>query len=84
MGLVRLIGAYYFFSTKSMAALLAGVLVGRGVLDPENLVTNYLPELSDSAYAGATVRHLDMQIASGFAEDYADMMVFYGLPPGRA
>ena len=62
-----------FSVTKSMAALLAGVLVGRGVLDPENLVTNYLPELSDSAYAGATVRHLlDMQIASGFAEDYAD------------
>ena len=62
-----------FSVTKSMAALLAGVLVGRGVLDPENLVTNYLPELADSAYAGATVRHLlDMQIASGFAEDYAD------------
>ena len=62
-----------FSVTKSMAALLAGVLVGRGVLGPENLVTNYLPELADSAYAGATVRHLlDMQIASGFAEDYAD------------
>ena len=62
-----------FSVTKSMAALLAGVLVGRGVLDPENLVTNYLPELANSAYAGATVRHLlDMQIASGFAEDYAD------------
>ena len=62
-----------FSVTKSMAALLAGVLVGRGVLDPENLVTDYLPELADSAYAGATIRHLlDMQIASGFREDYAD------------
>ena len=62
-----------FSVTKSMAALLAGVLVGRGVLDPGNLVTDYLPEFADSAYAGATVRHLlDMQIASGFREDYAD------------
>ena len=62
-----------FSVTKSMAALLAGVLVGRGMLDPENLVTYYLPELSESAYVGATIRHLlDMQIASGFCEDYAD------------
>ena len=62
-----------FSITKSMAALLAGVLVGRGLLDPKNLVTDYLPELAESAYAGATIRHLlDMQIASGFREDYAD------------
>ena len=39
-----------FSVTKSMAALLAGVLVGRGMLDPEKLVTYYLPELSESAY----------------------------------
>jgi CubicO group peptidase (beta-lactamase class C family) len=56
-----------------MAALLAGVLVNRGMLDPKNLVTDYLPELLKSAYAGATIQHLlDMQIASGFREDYAD------------
>ena len=62
-----------FSITKSMAALLAGVLVGRGTLDPENLVTDYLPELIESAYCGATIRHLlDMQIASGFREDYTD------------
>jgi CubicO group peptidase (beta-lactamase class C family) len=62
-----------FSVTKSMAALLAGVLVGHGMLNPENLVTDYLPELAESAYAGATIRHLlDMQIASGFCEDYAD------------
>ena len=62
-----------FSVTKSMAALLAGVLVGRGILDPKSLVTDYLPELAKSAYVGATIRHLlDMQIASGFREDYAD------------
>ena len=62
-----------FSITKSMATLLAGVLVGHDMLDPKNLVTDYLPELAESAYAGATIRHLlDMQIASGFREDYAD------------
>jgi CubicO group peptidase (beta-lactamase class C family) len=62
-----------FSITKSMAALLAGVLVGRGMLDPENFITDYLPELTESAYYGATIRHLlDMQIASGFHEDYTD------------
>ena len=62
-----------FSVTKSMASLLAGVLVGQGVIAPERLVTHYLPELGNSAYAGATMRHLlDMQIASSFNEDYLD------------
>ena len=62
-----------FSITKSMAALLAGVLVGRGVLDPQDLVTDYLPELAESAYKGAQLRHLlDMQIASDFSENYAE------------
>ncbi|MGA0182474.1 MAG: serine hydrolase domain-containing protein [Candidatus Puniceispirillaceae bacterium] len=62
-----------FSVTKSMASLLAGVLVGQGVIAPERLVTDYLPELGNSAYAGATMRHLlDMQIASSFNEDYLD------------
>jgi CubicO group peptidase (beta-lactamase class C family) len=62
-----------FSVTKSMAALLAGVLVGKEVLDPARPLTDYLPELGDSAYRGATLRHLlDMQVASGFAEDYLD------------
>jgi CubicO group peptidase (beta-lactamase class C family) len=56
-----------FSITKSMASLLAGVLVGEGVIDLQRPITDYLPELSNSAYAGATIRHLlDMQIASGF------------------
>jgi len=62
-----------FSITKSMAALLAGVLVGTGALIPDKLLTDYLPELGNSAYKGASVRHLlDMQIASGFTEDYHD------------
>ena len=62
-----------FSVTKSMAALLVGVLVDRGKLNPHSLVTDYLPELAQSAYAGATIRHLlDMQVASSFREDYTD------------
>ena len=56
-----------------MASLLASVLVGTGVIDLQRLITDYLPELSNSAYAGATMRDLlDMQIASGFCEDCLD------------
>jgi CubicO group peptidase (beta-lactamase class C family) len=48
-------------------------LVGTGVIDLQRQITDYLPELNNSAYAGATMRHLlDMQIASGFREDYLD------------
>ncbi|MDC0101085.1 beta-lactamase family protein [Alphaproteobacteria bacterium] len=62
-----------FSITKSMASLLAGVLVGAGVINVQRQITDYLPELGHSAYAGATMRHLlDMQIASGFREDYLD------------
>jgi CubicO group peptidase (beta-lactamase class C family) len=62
-----------FSITKSMASLLAGVLVGAGVIDVQRQITDYLPELGHSAYAGATMRHLlDMQIASDFREDYLD------------
>ena len=62
-----------FSITKSMASLLAGVLVDAGVIDVQRQITDYIPELGNSAYAGATMRHLlDMQIASGFCEDYTD------------
>ena len=62
-----------FSVTKSMASLLAGVLVGQGAIVPDRQVTDYLPELGNSAYAGATMRHLlDMQVASAFCEDYLD------------
>jgi CubicO group peptidase (beta-lactamase class C family) len=62
-----------FSITKSMASLLAGVLVDEGVIDLERPITDYLPELATSAYLGATIRHLlDMQIASAFSEDYQD------------
>ena len=73
-----------FSITKSMASLLAGVLVGAGVIDVQRQITDYLPELGHSAYAGATMRHLlDMQIASGFSRRLSGYRRgFYGLSPG--
>ena len=57
--------------SKSMLALLAGVLAARGVLDPSADCVAYVPELADTAFAGATVRNLlDMRTGITFDEDY--------------
>jgi CubicO group peptidase (beta-lactamase class C family) len=59
--------------TKSVVGCVAGVLAGRGDLDPAAPVTAYVPELGASGYAGATVRHvLDMRSGIIFSEDYLD------------
>ncbi len=61
-----------FSISKSMLALVAGVLAGRGVLDVDRLATDYVPEVRDTAFAGATVRHLlDMRTGLVFDENYA-------------
>src|SRR5688572_5549453 len=43
---------------KSVLGLLVGVLVDRGALDPAAPVTEHVPEVEGSGYAGATVQHL--------------------------
>jgi CubicO group peptidase (beta-lactamase class C family) len=59
--------------TKSVVGCVAAVLVERGLLDPDALVTGYLPELGESGFAGATVRDLlDMRSGVSFREDYTD------------
>ncbi|MEL6288517.1 MAG: serine hydrolase, partial [Pseudomonadota bacterium] len=62
-----------FSVTKSLTALLAGVLVGQGALDENAPVTRYVPECAESAYGDATVRHLlDMTVCAAFDESYLD------------
>ncbi len=62
-----------FSISKSISAILAGILVGQGKLDPDAPVTKYIPEVAGSAYADATVRHvLDMTISIDFDESYLD------------
>ncbi len=58
---------------KSITATVAGILVGRGQLDPGRPVTAYLPELAETAWDGALLRHvLDMTSGVRFVEDYED------------
>lgn len=57
--------------SKSMLGLLAGAMLQRGMLDLEQEVTDIIPEISGTAYDGATVRHLlDMRVGIVFDEDY--------------
>ena len=57
--------------SKSIVGCVAAVLVERAELDPDALVTDYVPEVSTSGYAGATVRNLlDMRTGVAFRETY--------------
>jgi CubicO group peptidase (beta-lactamase class C family) len=57
--------------SKSLVGIVAGSLISAGELEPERLLTDYVPALGDSGYAGATVRHLlDMRSGVRFSEDY--------------
>ncbi len=63
----------FFSMSKSFTGNLAGILAGRGLLDMNNVVASYVPEMKDSAYGDATVRQLiDMTIGISYSEDYDD------------
>jgi CubicO group peptidase (beta-lactamase class C family) len=58
---------------KSVTAAAAGALAGKGLLDVDARVTDYLPELNDTAYRGATLGHvLNMTSGVRFDETYTD------------
>ncbi|MDG4881684.1 serine hydrolase [Mesorhizobium sp. WSM4884] len=80
---------------KSVTGSVFGILVGRGLIDPAKLVTDYLPELGATAWAGATVQQvLDMTTGVRFSEEYSDRYSEIGqvdvasgwkpVPPGSA
>jgi CubicO group peptidase (beta-lactamase class C family) len=62
-----------FSVAKSIVSLLTGAAVLDGYLTPEDRVTQYFPELRNTAYDGVTIRHL-LQMSSGarWIEDYDD------------
>jgi len=63
----------HFFAsvTKSVLGLVAGILAGRGVIDVGGPVTDWVPEIAETAWAGATLRDLlDMRVGILFGEDY--------------
>ncbi len=56
---------------KSVVGTVAGILVGRGIVDPAAPLTEYLPELDATAYRDATVQNvLDMTSGVVFDETY--------------
>lgn len=56
---------------KSITSSVAGILVGRGLLDVTAPVTAYLPELEQTGWRGATLQHvLDMTTGVKFDETY--------------
>ena len=62
-----------FSASKSVTAIVAGILRDDGLLDFEETVSHYLPELKSSAYADARVRDvLDMRVSLDFEEGYQD------------
>lgn len=57
--------------SKSVLGLVAGALVGKGLLDVGAPLLDVIPELAGSAFDGATIRDLlDMRVGVKFDEDY--------------
>ncbi|TIW24469.1 MAG: serine hydrolase [Mesorhizobium sp.] len=62
-----------FSISKSVTAILVGILEGEGLFDPNAPVTHYIPEAKGSAYGDASVRNvLDMTVSLDFEEAYLD------------
>ena len=62
-----------FSISKSLTAILAGILEAEGKLDTSALVPRYVPEAASSGFADATVRRLlDMVTLVDFDEAYLD------------
>ena len=60
--------------SKSVTSAVAGVLVERGLLGTDDLVTDVVSELRGTSFDGCTVRHLlDMRAGTRFDEDYENL-----------
>lgn len=58
---------------KSVTGTVFGILAGRGIVDPARPVTDWLPELASTGWAGASLQHvLDMTSGVRFSEEYVD------------
>ena len=81
-----------FSASKSVTSVVAGILHDDGLLDFDELVPRYVPELKGSAYGDARVRDvLDMRVSLDFEEVYHDPDGLYAryrraglLEPSRA
>jgi CubicO group peptidase (beta-lactamase class C family) len=55
--------------SKSLTSILFGVLAARGLIAPEDLVTQHLPELAGTAWDGCRLQHI-LDMRAGTAWDY--------------
>lgn len=65
--------------TKSLCAMLVGISIEQGLLDPNRAISHYIPEFkSISAWDGVSLQHvLDMQAGIEYSEDYTDPNAHY-------
>jgi len=55
---------------KSITGLVVGAMAGRGLIEPDRLLTDYLPELLESGFRGATVQQLlNMTACTAYWDD---------------
>jgi hypothetical protein len=60
--------------SKSILGILAGRLIGEGLIDPSKTLGSYLPELKGSGFFDALVQDaLNMTVAVKFSEEYHDV-----------
>ena len=66
--------------SKVLVSALVGILEDRGLIDIDQPIESYIPELSTSAYAGTKIRNiLDMATGIDCSEDYDDRSSCYNL-----
>ena len=59
--------------TKSFVGVIGEMLIAEGTLDDQKRVSEYVPELTQSAFGSATLRQvMDMTTALDYNENYAD------------
>jgi CubicO group peptidase (beta-lactamase class C family) len=72
--------------TKSFTGVIGAMLAHEGKLDPDALVPAYIPELKDSAFGDAKLRHvMDMTVGVEYSENYTDKRAavrLYGVSSG--
>ncbi|PZR45167.1 MAG: 6-aminohexanoate hydrolase, partial [Stutzerimonas stutzeri] len=62
-----------FSISKSLTAVVSGILEADGLIDPDRPVADYLPEAKGSVYGDCTYRDvLDMRVSLDFEEAYLD------------
>ena len=62
-----------FSVSKSITGILAGILIGDGLINESDHISKFVPETLGAAYGDATLRNLlDMEVALDFDENYLD------------